>query len=74
MTLGDQLQNRYPRIICSVARVHRMSEDAAVTAIVEYTVFGITDDTMDPQLAALGGPLAILQAAIRQRNLHPIDR
>jgi hypothetical protein len=53
MTLGDQMRQRYPRLIRSVQRVHRLSEHAALTAVVEYAIFGITDDTNETQLASL---------------------
>ena len=74
MTMGDQMRQRYPRLIRSVQRVHGLSEAAALTVFVEYAIFGITDDTNETSLASLGGPLTILQQGIIRRHLHPTDR
>lgn len=74
MTLGDQMRQRYPRLIRSVQRVHRLSEDVVLAALVEYAIFGITDDTNETNLASLGGPLAILRQGISRRHFHPTDR
>jgi len=74
MTLGDQMRQRYPRLIRCLQRVHRLSEAEVLTAVVEYAIFGITDDTNETTLASLGGPLAILQWGIRRRHFHTTDR
>ena len=74
MTMGDQMRQRYPRLIRSVQRVHGLSEVAALTVLVEYAIFGITDDTNETHLASLGGPLAILRQGIIRRHFHPTDR
>ncbi|MBK9132415.1 MAG: hypothetical protein IPM20_12365 [Gammaproteobacteria bacterium] len=74
MTMGDQMRQRYPRLLRSVQRVHGLSEAAALTVLVEYAIFGITDDTIETHLASLGGPLVILRHGISRRHCHPTDR
>ena len=68
MTLGDRIRQRYPRLIRAVASGNRLSESEAVDALVEYGIFGITEDTGAQATARLGGPLAAIRCAVRCRH------
>jgi hypothetical protein len=68
MTMGDLVRQRYPRLIRAVQRGNRLSEPEAVNALVEYVIFGITDDTVSEATAPLGGPLAAIRQGFRYRH------
>lgn len=74
MTMGDVIRRRYPRLIRAVQRGNRLSEPEAVNALVEYEVFGITDDTYSEATAPLGGPLTVIRQGFRGRHCLSIQR
>ena len=68
MTLGDEIRDRYPRLVRAVARGSGLSEPDAVTALVEHRIFGITGDSATKAIARAGGPLAAIRRGIRCRH------
>lgn len=68
MTLGDEIQQRYPRLIRSMRGAGSLTEAEAVGALVEYQVFGIREGFGSEAVAHLGGQLAAIRHGIRYRH------
>jgi len=67
-TLGDVMRGRYPRLIRAMQRGIGLSEPDAVNALVEHAYFGITDDTLEHSIRALGGPPAAIRLGFCRRH------
>jgi len=68
MTLGDDIQRRYPRLIRSMRSAGLLSETEAIGALVEYKVFGIHNEFGSEAVAHLGGQLAAIRQGIQYRH------
>ena len=68
MTLGDDIQRRYPRLIRSMRSAGLLTEAEAIGALVEYKVFGIREDFGSEAVAHLGGQLAAIRQGIQYRH------
>lgn len=68
MTLGDEIQRRYPRLIRSMRGAGSLTEAEAVGALVEYQMFGIREGFCSQAVAHLGGQLAAIRHGIRYRH------
>ncbi len=72
IALGDEIRQRYPRLLRLLQSRCRLSEDQALEVLVSYQVFGITDGLpWDPITLCFGGPLNAIQRAIDQRHRPP---
>ncbi|MDH5652997.1 MAG: hypothetical protein OEZ39_14165 [Gammaproteobacteria bacterium] len=69
MTLGDQIQRRYPRLIRSMCCDGRLRKPDAISALVEYQVFGICEGFTTQAVTHLGGQLAVIRQGIKNRHL-----
>lgn len=68
MTLGDEVQKQYPRLIRAMRQAGLLTESEAIGALVDYKFFGIRDGFGSEAIAHLGGPLAAIQCGVRSRN------
>jgi len=68
VTLGDDIQRRYPRLIRSMRSAGLLTEAEAIGALVEYKVFGIREDFGSEAVAHLGGQLEAIRQGIRYRH------
>ena len=65
-TIGEVLHCRYPRLIQAMCR-SGLEASAAIEALVEYQVFGMTTEAFSC-VSHLGGPLAAIRQGIRHRH------
>jgi len=68
MTIGDVIQQRYPRLIRSMCCDGRLRKTEAIRALVEYQVFGIREGFASEAVTQLGGQLAAIQQGIQYRH------
>ncbi|MDZ7840852.1 MAG: hypothetical protein U5R46_08550 [Gammaproteobacteria bacterium] len=68
MTLGDEVQKRYPRLIRTMRRAGLLTESEAIGALVDYKFFGIRDGFGSEAVAHLGGPLAAIRSGVHSRH------
>ena len=69
MTMGDEIQRRYPRLIRCMRSAAVLTEAEAIGALVEYKVFGIREGFGSEAVAHLGGQLAAIRLGILYRHL-----
>ena len=67
MTFGDEMRERYPRLIRAIQQAGTLSEPEAVGALVDHKVFGVDDGFGSEAVENLGGPLAAVRHGIRFR-------
>jgi len=68
MTMGDEIQRRYPRLIRCMRSAAVLTEAEAIGALVEYKVFGIRKGFGSEAVAHLGGQLAAIRNGIQYRH------
>ena len=68
MTLGDEVRQRYPRLIRSLRQAGLLTETEAVGALVDYKFFGIREGFGSEAVAHLGGPLAAIRWGVQSRH------
>jgi chorismate synthase len=68
MTMGDEIQRRYPRLIRCMRSAAVLTEAEAIGALVEYKVFGIREGFGSEAVAHLGGQLAAIRHGIQYRH------
>ena len=68
VTMGDLARVRFPRLLAALQRVADLTEPGAVEVLVEYHVFGISNEPTTPAVTRLGGQLAAIRYAIRHRG------
>ena len=69
MTMGEDIQCRYPRLIRCMRSAAVLTEAEAIGALVEYKVFGIREGFGSEAVVHLGGQLAAIRLGILYR--HP---
>jgi hypothetical protein len=69
MTLGDEMRQRYPRLVRAMRYAGLLTETEAIGALVDYKVFGIREGFGSEAVAHLGGPLAAIRHGVRCRHL-----
>lgn len=68
MTLGDEIRQRYPRLIRCMRNAGLLTESEAVGALVEYKVFGIHEDFGSEAVVHLDGQLEAIRHGIHYRH------
>jgi len=68
MTMGDEIQRRYPRLIRCMRSAAVLTEAEAIGVLVEYKVFGIREGFGSEAVAHLGGQLAAIRHGIQYRH------
>ena len=69
MTMGDELQRRYPRLIRAICNVCLLAESDAVSALVDYKIFGIREGFGSEAINHRGGQLVAIRYGIQHRHL-----
>ncbi|ALP53660.1 hypothetical protein Tel_11230 [Candidatus Tenderia electrophaga] len=68
MTMGNEIQRQYPRLIRCMRSAGLLTESEAIGALVEYKVFGIREGFGSEAVAHLGGQLEAIRQGIRYRH------
>jgi len=71
MTMGDEIQRCYPRLIRCMRSAAALTEAEAIGTLVEYKVFGIREGFGSEAVAHLGGQLAAIRHGIQYRHFTP---
>ncbi len=68
MTMGDELLQRYSRLIRAMRGVSHLTKLEAVGALVEYKIFGMRENFGSKAVIQLGGQLAAIRHGIQHRH------
>jgi len=68
MTMGNELLQRYPRLIRAIRKAGMLTEPEATGALVEYKIFGIREGFTSEAVTHLGGQLAAIRHGIQHRH------
>jgi len=69
MTMGDVIQQRYPRLIRSMCCDGQLRKTEAVRTLVEYQIFGICEGFSAEAVTHLGGQLEAIRHGIQTRHI-----